>query len=1061
MQRRPNARSSTLEAAIELLSSMRFAISLLTVLAIASIIGSVVQQNEPANAYLNQFGQFWDPVFARLGLYSVYNAGWFVAILAFLVLSTTLCIVRQLTPMLHEMRGFREQAREASLRAFSHNASLTPTLPPQARRGAVTDYLRGAGFRLRANEREDGVLIAAKRGSAGRIGYFLAHGAIVLICIGSLLDGNLPLGLQLSLSGKAPTSGGQPSTNIPESAELGPETWSYRGNVYIPEGGSADSAVLNAGDGILLQRLPFKIELNRFNIDYYPTGMPKRYASDVTIVGEDGQRIERTLEVNKPFEYQGVTLFQSGFDDGGSILDFTLHDFAPGAGHSEPFKLKVGNRLPFGNGYALELIAFRPNNVENIAAPNATAGKFTGSGAGAQDEKNLRNFGPSYTYRLRDKAGQAREFFNYMLPLTLDGREYLVSGVRASQAQPYSYIRIPLDEKGSAATWFAIRQLLLDPERRGALTAHFIARNLDAKDQALHERLKSMTEHTLALFGKGALEGVSDFIQQTVPEAEREETGAIFIQILQGLTWDAWTMTREAAGQPTLEPDSVHTPFIRDALFALNDSIRYGLPFYLQLNEFEHRQATILQATRSPGKPLVYFGSLLLVLGVFALLYIRERRLFVLLKDDEALVAMSSNRKTLELGEQFALHRDGLAAVLGGPPSANADAPAAATDAPRAAVSAAPGNWLTKRTFTDWLYALALVAGAVIALLHYGRVMDGYEQAILVLHIPILAAIGWAWRPFRPFAFAVATLALASIWLYQGDLARANQVFFLKYLISSQTAVSWMSAFFFLATAVYWFGLASGSSFARRSGSRLTWIASVMGAVGLFVRWYESYLLGPEIGHIPISNLYEVFVLFSLISALLYLFYEDRYDTGKMGAFVLLVISVAVGFLLWYSFTREAYQIQPLVPALQSYWMKIHVPANFVGYGGFALAAMVGIAYLLVERGVLVSRLPAPNVLEDAMYKAISIGFAFFTIATILGALWAAAAWGSYWSWDPKETWALIVWLNYAIWLHMRLTRELRGRLLAWWAVVGLFVVTFAFVGVNMFLTGLHSYGSL
>ena len=153
MQQRPNALSGTLEAFIELLSSMRFAISLLTVLAIASIIGSVVQQNEPANAYLNQFGQFWDPVFTRLGLYSVYNTGWFVAILAFLVLSTTLCIVRRFMPMLHEMRGFREQAREVSLRAFSHTASLTQMLPPQARRAAVTDYLRSAGFRLRTNER--------------------------------------------------------------------------------------------------------------------------------------------------------------------------------------------------------------------------------------------------------------------------------------------------------------------------------------------------------------------------------------------------------------------------------------------------------------------------------------------------------------------------------------------------------------------------------------------------------------------------------------------------------------------------------------------------------------------------------------------------------------------------------------------------------------------------------------------------------------------------------------------------------------------------------------------
>ena len=234
-----------------------------------------------------------------------------------------------------------------------------------------------------------------------------------------------------------------------------------------------------------------------------------------------------------------------------------------------------------------------------------------------------------------------------------------------------------------------------------------------------------------------------------------------------------------------------------------------------------------------------------------------------------------------------------------------------------------------------------------------------------------------------------------------------------------------------------------------------------MGFTGMLVRWYESYLIGADVGHSPVSNLYEVFVLFCLITALLYLHYEQRYNTRRLGGFVLLVISTAVGFLLWYTFSREAYEIQPLIPALQSYWMKIHVPANFIGYGSFALSAMVGVAWLLRSKGILASRLPEPAILEDLMYKAISVGFGFFTIATILGVLWAAEAWGTYWQWDPKETWALIVWLNYAAWLHMRLTKGLRGAILAWWAVIGLVVVTFAFLGVNMFLSGLHSYGSL
>jgi cytochrome c-type biogenesis protein CcsB len=373
-----------------------------------------------------------------------------------------------------------------------------------------------------------------------------------------------------------------------------------------------------------------------------------------------------------------------------------------------------------------------------------------------------------------------------------------------------------------------------------------------------------------------------------------------------------------------------------------------------------------------------------------------------------------------------------------------------------------PGtNWLERRDLFDWLYLLALTVGAGVALYRYGDAMDRYDTAILLIHLPIVAAIGWHWKPFRTWAAAVAALSLASLALYQGDLARAEQSFALKYLISSQTAIMWMSALLFMATGAYWIGLLARSDFADRTGSALTWIATAMGTTGLLVRWYESHQMGPGIGYIPISNLYEVFVLFCLITGLLYLYYEHRYATRRMGAFVMVIVSAAVAFLLWYSFTRDAHEIQPLIPALQSYWMKVHVPSNFIGYGAFALAAMIGVAYLLVDRGILASRMPAPRVLEDVMYRAIAIGFAFFTIATILGALWAAEAWGTYWQWDPKETWALIVWLNYAAWLHMRLTKGLRGALLAWWAILGLAITTFAFIGVNMFLSGLHSYGAL
>ena len=465
------------------------------------------------------------------------------------------------------------------------------------------------------------------------------------------------------------------------------------------------------------------------------------------------------------------------------------------------------------------------------------------------------------------------------------------------------------------------------------------------------------------------------------------------------------------------------------------------------------------------------------------------------------------------------------------------------TTAPKTITMGQPGlvGKMAKRSAFDWAFAALVVLGLAYAFQRYQTSMDGYEQAILVGAVPSLIALGWFWGPLRLLGLGVGLATLAAIALYHrtpdafgADLAQADKVFLLKYFISSQSAILWMAVLFAMSTVMYWIGLlakvstaggtAGGSAGQPGSdntalvlGSRLAWAGVFMALTGTLVRWFESHQIGPDIGHIPVSNLYEVFVLFCWLTTLFYLYFEQHYRTKALGAFVMLIVSAAVGFLIWYTVARDASQIQPLVPALQSWWMKLHVPANFIGYGTFALAAMVAFAYLvqrnasetrwwklaplallglvlcfepivfraaklstsasywavyfgislLIVGGILAgrqriaARLPAPEVLDDLMYKAIAVGFAFFTIATILGAFWAAEAWGGYWSWDPKETWALIVWLNYAAWLHMRLMKGLRGAVSAWWALGGLVVTTFAFLGVNMFLSGLHSYGEL
>ncbi|MDB5742309.1 MAG: cytochrome c assembly protein [Polaromonas sp.] len=225
-----------------------------------------------------------------------------------------------------------------------------------------------------------------------------------------------------------------------------------------------------------------------------------------------------------------------------------------------------------------------------------------------------------------------------------------------------------------------------------------------------------------------------------------------------------------------------------------------------------------------------------------------------------------------------------------------------------------PG-YLARRNALDWVFAVLVAGGFLYAFAQYSAYMDVYEKGILFATIPATIAIGWFWRPLRLLMGVVAVLSLLSIASYQGDLARAEQIFWLKYFLSSQSAILWMSMLFFMSTVFYWLGMfastaptgnggSSHSATLESLGSKIAWVGVGMALIGTLVRWYESYLIGPDVGHIPVSNLYEVFVLFCWMTTAFYLYFEAEYKTRSLGAFVMLVVSGAVGFLLWYTVLR-------------------------------------------------------------------------------------------------------------------------------------------------------------
>jgi len=275
-----------------------------------------------------------------------------------------------------------------------------------------------------------------------------------------------------------------------------------------------------------------------------------------------------------------------------------------------------------------------------------------------------------------------------------------------------------------------------------------------------------------------------------------------------------------------------------------------------------------------------------------------------------------------------------------------------------------------------------------------------------------------------------------------------------------------MNVLFLFSAICYIAYLFAPDSFIGSMATATAWAALYSGGAALLLRWYESYLfMDGAIGHAPVSNIYEVFILLFCIVTIIYLQWEKRYEAKAMGAFVMALVAAGVFFSIWLESVGQA-EIKPLVPALQSYWMKIHVPMNFVGYGAFAVACGAGMAYLTrmwleARNSKMVRVFPSLEQLDQLAYKSVAVGFPAFTLATILGAAWAAEAWGGYWSWDPKETWALIVWLVYGAYLHVRISHGWHGKTLAWWTVIAFLVTVFCFLGVNMYLAGLHSYGRL
>ncbi len=288
---------------------------------------------------------------------------------------------------------------------------------------------------------------------------------------------------------------------------------------------------------------------------------------------------------------------------------------------------------------------------------------------------------------------------------------------------------------------------------------------------------------------------------------------------------------------------------------------------------------------------------------------------------------------------------------------------------------------------------------------------------------------------------------------------------------------------YFISMVSYLVHLVTGKRAAGVFAGGVSLLGFILHTSAIGLRWKASYEMG--YGHVPLSNLYESVVFFAWTVLFLYALFELRSRYRAVGAFVLPVVFLAMAFaqygapLVRYAGALVGSEslgrfsipsgIQALVPALQSDWLLYHVVTCFLGYAGFAVGAAVSVMYLLKLRyerkgasgtvGKAMSIFPPVATLDQINYQAVLIGFPLLTLGIITGSVWANYAWGSYWSWDPKETWSLIVWLIYAAFLHARITRGWWGKRTAILSIIGFIATVFCYLGVNLLLPGLHSYG--
>ena len=556
------------------------------------------------------------------------TAWWFDLLAGLLVLSCLVVLWRVGWTMLRDMSFFRSSVSPQSLHSLRHCRQWQQATPIAKVIDTSLAYLAEQGYETRQQSLADSVLICAMRGKMNRLGFLLTHLALPMVIIAVLMDSNLILNYRL-WQGDVVAAVQQQATHevATDSRQRAGVAGAFRGTLVLSAGEASDEVRLPLADGYVVQQLPFTLALEDVRISHLEREANDGFSSQLVIRDRHrSEPVQGQLMVNRPLQYGGLTISQQQLFDGGSEMRVQVWPLFRAQTRPLKMKLKIDTSRELrtsDSSYEFHLDDFLPRNI--IATNTKDFYR-----------KNYKNIGPSLHYSVTDIDDVRRNYVVYMLPALQDGRYFYLSKSKRADEDEFRYFHMPADENGELTQFLSLQAALHDQR----VVTRYVKDYVGSLPLARQQNMAQGILRLISEFNQGGYEAVENDVRARFGGEDADKSTVATFKILRNIIYEIYN--KEVRSQAKSDASSIiyAEQFFADAMLALDRLGQYGVPFYLQLVDFEYRPAVQLLVSNKPGRVLLYSGLFAGLLGLVLLLFSHYRRLWLMLQTDDTAVSM-------------------------------------------------------------------------------------------------------------------------------------------------------------------------------------------------------------------------------------------------------------------------------------------------------------------------------------------------------------------------------------------------------------------------------------